>query len=190
MKAIKQKESGVEKIGNSVMMSKCSQSRLSELIDEYEKLVFSICYKLTGDYFIAEDLAQETFLSVFQKYDSFDGSNEKAWICRIATNKSIDYMRRARSRAIPTEDDFFEVVTEKGKGPEEQCMEEEIKSRLAENCRSLKPPYNEIARDYYLREMSAQEIAHSRNVNLKTIQTQIYRARDLLRKIYGKEGTA
>ena len=69
-------------------------------------------------------------------------------------------------------------------------MEEEIKSRLAENCRSLKPPYNEIARDYYLREMSAQEIAHSRNVNLKTIETQSYRARDLLRKIYGKEGTA
>ena len=190
MKAVRQKESGVEKIGSAVMMSKCSQSRLSELIDEYEKLVFSICYKITGDYFIAEDLAQETFLSVFQKYDSFDGSNEKAWICRIATNKSIDYMRSARSRAVPTEDDFFEVVTEKGKGPEEQCMEEEIKSRLAENCRSLKPPYNEIARDYYLREMSAQEIAHSRNVNLKTIQTQIYRARDLLRKIYGKEGTA
>lgn len=190
MKAVRQKESGVEKIGSAVMMSKCSQSRLSELIDEYEKLVFSICYKITGDYFIAEDLAQETFLSVFQKYDSFDGSNEKAWICRIATNKSIDYMRSARSRAVPTEDDFFEVVTEKRKGPEEQCMEEEIKSRLAENCRSLKPPYNEIARDYYLREMSAQEIAHSRNVNLKTVQTQIYRARDLLRKIYGKEGTA
>ena len=100
MKAIKQKESGVEKIGNSVMMSKCSQSRLSELIDEYEKLVFSICYKITGDYFIAEDLAQETFLSVFQKYDSFDGSNEKAWICRIATNKSIDYMRRADRKSV------------------------------------------------------------------------------------------
>lgn len=172
------------------MMSKCSESRLSELIDLYEKLVFSICYKITGDYFIAEDLTQETFLSVFQKYDTFDGGNEKAWICRIATNKSIDYVRSAGHKGVPTEDDFFEGITEKRGSPEELCMEEEIKRGLKVSCESLKPPYDEIAKDYYLKEMSAVQIAKKRNANLKTIQTQIYRARDMLRKIYGREGTA
>lgn len=172
------------------MMSKCSESRLSELIDLYEKLVFSICYKITGDYFIAEDLTQETFLSVFQKYDTFDGGNEKAWICRIATNKSIDYVRSAGHKGVPTEDDFFEGITEKRGSPEELCMEEEIKRGLKVSCESLKPPYDEIAKDYYLKEMSAAQIAGKRNANLKTIQTQIYRARDMLRKIYGREGTA
>ncbi|MBD5395848.1 MAG: sigma-70 family RNA polymerase sigma factor [Lachnospiraceae bacterium] len=171
-------------------MSKCSESRLSELIDLYEKLVFSICYKITGDYFIAEDLTQETFLSVFQKYDTFDGGNEKAWICRIATNKSIDYVRSAGHKGVPTEDDFFEGITEKRGSPEELCMEEEIKRGLKVSCESLKPPYDEIAKDYYLKEMSAVQIAKKRNANLKTIQTQIYRARDMLRKIYGREGTA
>ncbi|MBD5456316.1 MAG: sigma-70 family RNA polymerase sigma factor [Lachnospiraceae bacterium] len=171
-------------------MSKCSESRLSELIDLYEKLVFSICYKITGDYFIAEDLTQETFLSVFQKYDTFDGGNEKAWICRIATNKSIDYVRSAGHKGVPTEDDFFEGITEKRGSPEELCMEEEIKRGLKVSCESLKPPYDEIAKDYYLKEMSAAQIAKKRNANLKTIQTQIYRARDMLRKIYGREGTA
>ena len=183
-------ESEVEKISGAVMKSQCSESRLSELIDTYEKLVFSICYRITEDYFIAEDITQETFLSVFQKYDTFDGSNEKAWICRIATNKSIDYVRSAGRKGIPTEDGFFEGVIEKRGSPEELCMEEEIKSNLKISCESLKPPYDEIARDYYLKEMSAKEIAQSRKVNLKTIQTQIYRARDMLRKIYGKEGMA
>ena len=74
------------KISTAVKVSACTESRLEELIDSYEKLVFSICYKTTGDYFAAEDLAQETFLAAFQKYDTFDGANEKAWICRIATN--------------------------------------------------------------------------------------------------------
>lgn len=183
-------ESEVGKISGTVMKSKCSESRLSELIDTYEKLVFSICYRITEDYFAAEDITQETFLSVFQKYDTFDGSNEKAWICRIATNKSIDYVRNAGHRSIPTEDGFFAGVMEKRGSPEELCMEEEVKSSLEKSCESLKPPYDEIARDYYLKEMSAKEIAQSRNVNLKTIQTQIYRARDMLRKIYRKEGTA
>ena len=106
---VRKTESGVEKISTMTRASACTEEKLSELIDTYDKLVFSICYKLTGDYFMAEDLMQETFLSAFQKYDSFDGSNEKAWICRIATNKSIDYMRSAGRRSVPTEDAFFET---------------------------------------------------------------------------------
>ena len=65
------------------------------MIDQYDKLIFSICYKLTGDYFMAEDLMQETFLTAYQKYNTFDGNNEKAWLSRIAANKSIDYLRSA-----------------------------------------------------------------------------------------------
>lgn len=185
-----QKGSGVEKISTMVNRSTCSEGRLKELIDTYEKLVFSICYKIAGDYFTAEDLAQETFLAAFQKYDTFDGSNEKAWICRIATNKSIDYVRSAGRRSVPTEDSFFEAVIEKNESPEDQCIEDEIKQQLKKNCESLKPPYDEIAKAYYLQEMSAAEIAARRKQNLKTIQTQIYRARNMLRGIYGKEEPA
>lgn len=170
-----------------VKMPMCSESKLEELIDAYEKLVFSICYKITGDYFTAEDLAQETFLSAFQKYETFDGINEKAWVCRIATNKSIDYLRSAGRRNVPTEDGFFEAVPEQSESPEECCIEEEVKQELKKNCSSLKPPYDEIAKAYYIDEMSAAEIAAKRNQNLKTIQTQIYRARNMLRGIYGKE---
>lgn len=167
--------------------SKCSQSRLCEMMDAYDKLVFSICYKITGDYFTAEDLAQETFLSAYQKYETFDGKNEKAWICRIATNKSIDYIRSAGQRAVPTQDDFFAMLTEQRETPEEVCIEQEVKSRLYEYCNKLKPPYDEISKEYYLEEMTATQIAEKRHVNLKTVQTQIYRARSMLQKLYGKE---
>ena len=166
---------------------KCSQSRLCELMDAYEKLVFSICYKITGDYFTAEDLAQETFLTVYQKYETFDGQNEKAWICRIATNKSIDYIRSAGQRMVPTQDAFFELITEKKENPEELCIEQEIRNNLTKYCDELKPPYDEIAREYYLEEMTAAQIAKTRGVTLKTVQTQIYRARSMLQKLYGKE---
>ncbi len=177
----------MEKIGTMVTMPIDTKVHFSEMIDTYEKLVFSICYKITGDYFTAEDLAQETFLSAFQKYDTFDGQNEKAWICRIATNKSIDFMRGAGRRSVPTEESFFEAVPLGRGNPETLCMEQEIKRQLQRYCDSLKPPYDEIARDYYLKEMTAAEIARKRKINLKTVQTQIYRARDMLKKLYGKE---
>lgn len=164
----------------------CTESRLEELIDTYDKLIFSICYKLTGDYFISEDLMQETFLAAFQKYDTFDGVNEKAWFCRIATNKSIDYLRSASSRSVPTEDSFFELAAEQRGSPEEICLEEEIMEQLKKRCGELKPPYDEVARAYYLEELTPKEIAARHKKSVKTIQTQIYRARQMLKKAYGK----
>ena len=74
--------------------------------------------------------------------------------------------------------------------PEDLCLEEEIKENLEKRCKSLKPPYDEIARDYYLLEKSVPEIAAERKMNGKSIQTQVYRARNMLRKLYGKEETA
>ena len=180
----------MEGISTVVKRNICTQEKLSVLIDTYDKLVFSICYKLTGDYFASEDLMQETFLSAFQKYDTFDGENEKAWICRIATNKSIDYLRSASHRNVPMEDSFFETAVEKRGSPEDICIEEEVKSQLAVRCESLKPPYNEVARDYYLKELSVKEIARRRGQSVKTVQTQIYRAREMLKKMYGKEEPA
>ena len=169
---------------------KNKEERFSIMVDTYQNLIFSVCYKVTGDYFTAEDLTQESFLAAYRNLDSFEGENEKAWLCRIATNKSIDYLRGAGRRAVPTEDIFFEQQSENGGSPEDICLEKEVKERLLEYCGRLKPPYNEIAKSVYYDEKKAVEIAKERNENVKTVQTQIYRARDMLRKIYGKERSA
>ena len=166
---------------------------MTALIDSYQNLVFSICYKMTTDYFAAEDLAQETFLSAYEHLKTFDGGNAKAWICRIATNKCIDYMSHSGRRSIPTEGFLIEDSmndTALEETPENICMEKEVKEMLLANCCRLKPPYNEIAKAYYYEELEVKEIAKRRGQNIKTIQTQIYRARDMLRKIYRKENSA
>lgn len=188
---------------------------MSALIDSYQHLVFSICYKLTADYFASEDLAQETFLSVYRHLGEFDGRYEKAWVCRIATNKCLDYLQSAGRRSIPTADLGFESARAPDGGmfsgrsaeavsginagaaggheaavqqtPESICLEKEVRETLLARCLSLKPPYDEIAKAYYYDELDAGEIARRRGAKKKTIQTQIYRARHLLRRMYEKE---
>ena len=160
---------------------------MSALIDSYQHLVFSICYKMTSDYFASEDLAQETFLSAYKHLGEFDGKYEKAWLCRIATNKCLDYLQSAGRRVIPTEDVVMnETCTYEG-APETVCLEEEVRQTLLNRCMSLKPPYDEIAKAYYYDEMNVVEISAQRGMKVKTVQTQIYRARAMLRKLYGKE---
>ena len=79
------------------------EEQLAALIDSYQNLIFSICYKMTSDYFASEDLAQETFLSAYKHLGSFDGRYEKAWLCTIAANKCRDYLQSAGRRSIPME---------------------------------------------------------------------------------------
>lgn len=183
-----QKVNNIQKMDSIQKTNK--EERLSEMVNTYNNLVFSVCYKVTADYFASEDLTQETFLSAYKNLDTFQGPNEKAWLCRIATNKSIDYLRSAGRKAVPTEDTFFEQQSETRGSPEDICLEEAVKEKLLVHCSKLRPPYNEIAKAVYYDELKADEIARMRNENIKTIQTQIYRARDMLRKLYGKEMSA
>ncbi len=67
-------------------------------------------------------------------------------------------------------------------------MEQEVRQELYDCCKNLKPPYDEIALDYYFYEMDVGQIAEKRQRNRKTVQTQIYRARGMLRHHYQKKG--
>lgn len=156
------------------------------LIDTYQNLIYSICYKIVRDYFEAEDLAQETFLSAYKHLSTFDRQYEKAWLCRIATNKCLDYLKRADRQSIPTEDEYFLTQKDKEPSPEENVLENEVKRQLFDRCNLLKQPYREIALDYFYNEQTAADIAANTGKNLKTVQTQIYRAKAMLQKKYRK----
>lgn len=169
-------------------MGKIKQDEYIEyLIDTYKDLIFSICYKYTQNYYEAEDLAQETFLSAYKNLASFDRQYEKAWLARIAVNKCKDYLKHSSRRELATEDEALMLMPDSKASVEEESLSEEIRRELRRNCDSLAEPYRSTAMDYFYYEKSAIEIAKERGAPLKTIQTQIYRARDKLRKIYGKE---
>ena len=68
---------------------------------EYWSKVFRLCMGYVNDYGLAQDMAQETFVAVWQKLSSF--RNEAAvgtWIFRIATNRCLRQLER-QSRMVP-----------------------------------------------------------------------------------------
>lgn len=149
-------------------------------------MIFSICYKYTENYFDAEDLTQDTFLSAYKSLASFDGQHEKAWLCKIATNKCLDWIKRAGRHTVPTEEEYFTDISSPD-SLEEKYLDKEVRERLYLCCCALKSPYREVALDYYYYELEIGELVKKTGKNIKTLQTQIYRAKGMLRKLYQKE---
>ena len=181
-------------------MWELTNEEFTGLMQQYQKLIYTVCLQFVHEPHTAEDLTQETFLSVYRHLKEFDGQHEKAWICRIASNKSIDYLKAAGRRAVPTEDvgndcrEADSTQAEKGltentgpENPEQKVLEKETRETLLERCRSLKPPYDEVAALYFYEERKPEEIAAKTGRNIKTIRTQIYRARSQLRELYRRQ---
>ena len=158
-----------------------------DILEKYEKLTFSVCYKMTGNYFDAEDRTQETFLSIYKSLESFDGDNPGGFVTRVAVNKCLDYLKRADRRAVPSEDSVLAQNLPYTPPPEDNILQEEARCELLKACNTLKPPYNEVATNYYCNGMTAPQIAGITGKKLKTVQTQIRRAKELLRKKIRKE---
>ncbi|WP_026527122.1 RNA polymerase sigma factor [Butyrivibrio sp. VCD2006] len=173
-----------------------AKENLIRWMDEYKNLIFSICLRMTGDYFTAEDIAQETFLSAYMHIDGFDGTNEKAWLCRIAANKCTDYLRSAAARTLPTADDEMPqpvmgsvstVSSSAGADPADIYETSDVLNSFTKCCEDLPEGYSDVAIKHFIRGQTAREIAEENGDNLKTIQTRIYRAKEMLKKNYRKE---
>ena len=164
-----------------------SNEKLIQLMTSYENLVFSICLKMTGDYFAAQDITQETFISAFEHLKDLSEGSEKAWICRIASNKCIDYLKSSERKATPTpEEEMPENVTSRD-GPLETFVAKDVMKQFTDSCGALPDSYSEAARLHFIDGLSAKEISLKQGVPLKNVQTRIYRAREMLKAKMRKE---
>ena len=70
----------------------------SRLVQQYEPLVYTICFQLVRDAAAAEDLTQDTFLSAYIHRSSMPPGYERQWLGRIAANKAKDHLQSAWKR--------------------------------------------------------------------------------------------
>lgn len=87
----------------------------AQLFEELRRAVFAMAYTVTHDRFLAEDVLQDTFVTVHEKSRLYNRQdNPKAWVLSIAHNLAVDMMRR-RIRELPQEfDDDMYAGQERG----------------------------------------------------------------------------
>jgi RNA polymerase sigma-70 factor, ECF subfamily len=65
------------------------------LVKEHQRMIHSLCYRMSGSLADAEDLAQETFIHAYQHLDGFRSEARfSSWLYRIAVNQCLNWQKR------------------------------------------------------------------------------------------------
>jgi RNA polymerase sigma-70 factor (ECF subfamily) len=161
------------------------------LVGRHQKPIANFIYRMVGDPETALDLAQEVFTRVYLNLRQFDPRYRfTTWLYRIASNISIDHLRRRRVIAVPLErpgDDgsegtvTFEPVAQ-GPAPDEILATRETAEILSGAIRRLPEPYRRLIHLRHHRHLSYLQIARATQLPLGTVKNRMFRAREILRQ--------
>ena len=70
------------------------------LMQQYQKLIYTVCLQFVHEPHTAEDLTQDTFLSAFSAIDRCEPQYYKQWLVRVAANKCKDHLKSAWVRKV------------------------------------------------------------------------------------------
>lgn len=161
-------------------MAELTKTEFTRFVEQYERLVYTICFQFTRDDGTAEDLTQETFLSAYLHAQTCPKGYERQWLGRIAANKCKDHLQSAWSRHV-------DLPGDEGMPPGLSPPAEETALRKAEiqdalgAIKALPEPYGAVCRLCLLEERSAEEAALQLGRPVKTIYTQLNRGKKILR---------
>ena len=158
-----------------------TNEHFSQLVKQYERLVYTICFQLVRDSAAAEDLTQETFLSAYLHRDAIPSGYERQWLGRVAANKAKDHLQSAWNRraVLPGDEEFPPGLSPPA---EEIALSRTSAGEIAALIDAMKEPYQPVCRLCLLEERTPEEAAAALGRPVKTIHTQLSRGKRLLRQ--------
>ncbi|HZX55941.1 MAG TPA: RNA polymerase sigma factor [Ilumatobacteraceae bacterium] len=164
---------------------------LDQLLRRHYDRVHAVCRRITGHEADAADAAQEAMIAIVRSLDRFDGrSSFGTWAYRIATNASLDELRRRKRRAVPTSTDDDEHGRSHHADPDGGGRIEGLAEHM-----SLTAALASIPEDYRVpvvlrdvADLDYAEIAAILDIPPGTVRSRIARGRAALAAALSSEG--
>jgi RNA polymerase sigma-70 factor, ECF subfamily len=185
-----------------------SETALSTLYDRYGEAIFASAYRLTADRGIAEEVVQETFLTLWNRAELFDptAGSLPAWLHAIGRNRAVDRLRAAgrRPRLVAlssgspdeSETQGLERAAASGTvvagavqppGPEEAADAAGLREAIQSAMTAMPDQERTVILLAYQENLSQTEIADRLDWPLGTVKTRTRRALLRLREALGGE---
>lgn len=171
-----------------------SEAAYRDLVARYATPAVNFIYRFIRDRALAEDLAQEGFLRVYQRLNTYDPQRKfSSWFFQVLRNLTIDYLRVNR---VPTAslDELEEeghrgaAVDRESVSPEQAAQQGELASAMAAALSRIRPEYREVVVLRYQEGLTHPEIAEILGLPSGTVKTYLHRARKELAEILSEAG--
>ena len=164
------------------------ETAFTMLVKKYHKHVHALAWRKIGDFHIAEDITQETFLKVYKHLATLkDLDRFPGWLYVIATRRCIAWLRKKRLHTQLVEDidmvgkgkeTYSQYVATQQAKTSTEAKQEVVKQLLAK----LQESERTVITLYYFGEMTCEEISKFLGVSANTIKSRLSRARQRLKK--------
>lgn len=165
---------------------------LEGLMDRYRQKVLHLAVSIMRDPALAEDMAQTTFVKVWQALPKFDGRAAlSTWLYTIARNTCLSAVARER-RIVPLED-FAEVADDDGdpmvfgtaQAGVESAGQAAAEYDVATLLQQLPEPYRRVVVLFYLEDRSCEEVGELLSMPTGTVKALLHRGRKKLAALAG-----
>ena len=164
------------------------ETAFSALVRKYQKSVHALAWRKIGDFHIAEDITQDTFLKAYQELSTLkEPQSFASWLYVIAANRCTAWLRKKRLWTQSLENTnsaelekatYSDYVIEENERATAEAQREVVKKLLAK----LQESDRTVITLYYLGGMTYEEISRFLGVSVSAIKNRLYRARQHLKK--------
>ncbi|MCA9175636.1 MAG: sigma-70 family RNA polymerase sigma factor [Planctomycetales bacterium] len=148
-----------------------------QIVESHSRRVFAVAMRILGSAHDAEDVSQEVFLEAYRLHATTDVRSWTGLLVRLATLRSLDWVRRGRPTAELLEQDCAFPLDPAG-----ELIQRELADALRAAVGRLPERQATVFVMTHFEEMTREEIAESLNVSLEAVSTSLYKARQQLSK--------
>ncbi|MBR3566911.1 MAG: sigma-70 family RNA polymerase sigma factor [Salinivirgaceae bacterium] len=148
-------------------------------VKRYSQQVLDFTVRMVSNRADAEELAQNTFVKAFNRFETFEGrASFLTWVSRIAYNESINHLKRRKLRWIDVDD--AQIADSRIDDDELSAGREERISLMEDALDCLPPDERMLVQLYYYEDKPLQEIAYVMDVEPNTLAVRLHRIRKKL----------
>lgn len=167
------------------------EAAFGELVQKYQKRVYALTVRMCPTPELAEEAAQEAFLSAWQGLPFFRGDAAfSTWLYRLASNACVDLLRKERRHQGTSLDDDAAgaEIPDTKPTPEEAAETKELRAQIEAGLRQLSPEHRVVLILREIQQLSYEEIADALSLDLGTVKSRISRGRRQLRDFLKEQG--
>ncbi|WP_342744315.1 sigma-70 family RNA polymerase sigma factor [Bacillus alkalicellulosilyticus] len=151
------------------------------MVEQYKNHIYQTAFSVLRNGKDAEDATQEIFVKIYYALPQYSGKGFKTWATRIAINYSIDVKRKKVPVVTEVVDTEVSPIN-----LEEEYVTKEKQQLVQRRLQDVPQNYRDVIVAFYIKEKTYEQIAREQQLEVKTVETKLYRARKWL-KAHWKE---